>query len=607
MLDYIKSKRTAQFLVIGTILMLLGLIFHYRIEHLGHAFLYLSVFFLGYFASKKAIRDSIQDRSPNVDLLMILAALGALIIQEESEATILLFIFATAEVLEAYVTEKSTSAISSLMSQVPETAQLLQADGQTLEVPTEDLQVGDLILVAKGNQIPIDSLAMNPTTVNEMALTGEAVPVEKEVGDEVFAGTLNEGHAVTLQVTRTSDQTVFSNIIRMVEQAQNQPSKIGAWIDRFERIYVIGVLLAVPLFILALYQLQGLAFHEAFYRGMVLLTVASPCALVASVTPATLSAISKGARNGVLIKGGTALENLAAVDLIYSDKTGTLTYGNFEVLDAVIPEDMLPLVIAMEQSSHHPIAQAIVKHYADVDLSQLPANLSVQEESGMGLSCGDVRVGKPAAFAAYQDPNGYAQSLSAGQTTVIVAKGETVVGYLNLADQVRPESAQAVHDFQKEGVEVLMLTGDNEAVAARIAMEVAVDGFRANCLPQDKIQDVQRSQAAGRVVAMIGDGINDAPALANANVGIAMGSGSAIAMESAELVMVQNNFAKLFQVFKLSHKLNRIIWQNLFFSVGVIIVLITLNILGLLDLTKGVVFHEMSTILVILNGLRLLK
>lgn len=233
---------------------------------------------------------------------MILAALGALIIQEESEATILLFIFATAEVLEAYVTEKSTSAISSLMSQVPETAQLLQADGQTLEVPTEDLQVGDLILVAKGNQIPIDSLAMNPTTVNEMALTGEAVPVEKEVGDEVFAGTLNEGHAVTLQVTKTSDQTVFSNIIRMVEQAQNQPSKIGAWIDRFERFYVIGVLLAVPLFILALNQLQGLSFQDAFYRGMVLLTVASPCALVASVTPATLSAISKGARIGVLIK-----------------------------------------------------------------------------------------------------------------------------------------------------------------------------------------------------------------------------------------------------------------------------------------------------------------
>lgn len=607
MLDYIKSKRTAQFLVIGTILMLLGLIFHYRIEHLGHAFLYLSVFFLGYFASKKAIRDSIQDRSPNVDLLMILAALGALIIQEESEATILLFIFATAEVLEAYVTEKSTSAISSLMSQVPETAQLLQADGQTLEVPTEDLQVGDLILVAKGNQIPIDSLAMNPTTVNEMALTGEAVPVEKEVGDEVFAGTLNEGHAVTLQVTKTSDQTVFSNIIRMVEQAQNQPSKIGAWIDRFERFYVIGVLLAVPLFILALNQLQGLSFQDAFYRGMVLLTVASPCALVASVTPATLSAISKGARIGVLIKGGTALENLAAVDLIYSDKTGTLTYGNFEVLDAVIPEDILPLVVAMEQSSHHPIAQAIVKHYADVDLSQLPDNLNVQEESGMGLICGDVRVGKPAAFADYQDPNGYAQSLSAGQTTVIVAKGETVVGYLNLADQVRPESAQAVHDFQKEGVEVVMLTGDNEAVAERIAKEVAVDDFRANCLPQDKIQDVQRSQAAGRVVAMIGDGINDAPALANANVGIAMGSGSAIAMESAELVMVQNNFAKLFQVFKLSHKLNRIIWQNLFFSVGVIIILITLNILGLLDLTKGVIFHEMSTILVILNGLRLLK
>ena len=607
MLHYMKTRRTAQFLAIGTVLMVLGLIFHYRIQLVGHAFLYLAVFFLGYFASKKAIRVSIQEKAPNVDLLMILAALGALMIQEESEATILLFIFATAEVLEAYVTEKSTSAISSLMSQVPEKALLLQEDGQTVEVPTHQLQVNDRILVAKGSQIPIDSLAMNPTTVNEMALTGETLPVEKEVGDEVFAGTLNEGHAVTLKVSKTSDQTVFSNIIRMVGQAQNQPSKIGSWIELFERYYVIAVLLAVPLFILSLYHLQGLAFQDAFYRGMVLLTVASPCALVASVTPATLSAISKGARIGVLIKGGTALENLAGVNLIYSDKTGTLTYGQFEVLDSLVPASILPLVVAMEQSSHHPIAQAIVKHFCDVDLSQLPANLNVQEESGMGLICGDIRVGKPAAFAHYSDPHGYLRNLSTGQTTVIVAQGDTIVGYFILADQVRPESAQAVHDFQKEGVEVIMLTGDNEAVAQRIAKEVAVDDFRANCLPQDKIKDVQTSQAAGRVVAMIGDGINDAPALANANVGIAMGSGSAIAMESAELVMVQNNFAKLFQVYKLSQKLNTIIRQNLIFSVGVILVLIVLNLFGMLDLTKGVIFHEMSTILVIINGLRLLQ
>lgn len=303
MIDYIKSKRTAQFVILGTITMILGLISQNQAPILGKVFLYLAIFFLGYYASKKAVHVSIREKSPNVDLLMILAALGALIIQEESEAAILLFIFATAEVLEAYATEKSTSAISSLMSQVPETAQLLKADGQTVEVATSDLNVGDVIVVAKGNQIPIDSLAMTATTVNEMALTGEAIPVDKEVGDEVFAGTLNEGHAVKLQVNKRSHETVFSNIIRMVEQAQSQPSKIGATIDHFERYYVMGVLITVPLFILALYYLQALSFQQAFYRGMVLLTVASPCALVASVTPATLSAISKGARIGVLIKG----------------------------------------------------------------------------------------------------------------------------------------------------------------------------------------------------------------------------------------------------------------------------------------------------------------
>lgn len=606
MLEYIKTKRATQFLAIGTMMMILGLFYHNRIPSLGYAFLYLAVFFLGYFALKKAILDSIQEKSPNVDLLMILAALGALMIQEEREAVILLFIFATAEVLEAYVMEKSTSAISSLMSQVPETAQVLQDDGQLVELATSQLRIGDQIVVAKGNQIPIDSIAMNSTTVNEMALTGESIPVEKEVGDEVFAGTLNEGHAVTLKVTKTSDETVFSNIIRMVEQAQQQPSKIGHVIAQFERYYVIGVLLTVPLFILTLYYLYNLSFQNAFYRGMVLLTVASPCALVASVTPATLSAISKGARMGVLIKGGTALENLSATNLIYSDKTGTLTYGHFDVLDFSIPEDILPQVIAMEQSSHHPIAQALVKHFSHVDLSRIPANRKVQEESGVGLICGDIRVGKPAAFSAYKDPNDYCRKLSANQTTVFVAKGDTVIGYFVLADKVRTESAQAVHDFQKEGIEVIMLTGDGEVVAEQIAKEVNVTAFRANCLPQDKIKDVLASQAEGKVVAMIGDGINDAPALANANIGIAMGSGSAIAMESAELVMVQNNFAKLFQVYKLSRKLNKIIWQNLFFSVGVIMVLIALNLFGVLDLTRGVIFHELSTILVILNGLRLL-
>lgn len=607
MLDYLKKTRTAQFLVIGTISMILGLIFHYRIQLLGHAFLYLAVFFLGYYASKKAIRVSIEDRSPNVDLLMILAALGALIIQEESEATILLFIFAAAEVLEAYVTSKSTSAISGLMSQVPETAQLLKADGQTVEVATSELKVGDTIVVAKGNQIPIDSVTMTATTVNEMALTGEAVPVEKAIGDEVFAGTLNEGSAVKLQVAKSSDETVFSNIIRMVEQAQNQPSKIGAAIDGFERFYVIGVLIAVPLFIAALYFGQNLPFQEAFYRGMVLLTVASPCALVASVTPATLSAISNGARIGVLIKGGTALENFASVDLIYSDKTGTLTHGKFQVNEWDIPAQLLPTVVAMEQSSHHPIAQAIVKHFSSVDLSQVASHISVEEEAGMGLVSGDIRVGKPSAFEAYADPNGFTKRLTAGQTTVIVAKGQEVVGYMTLSDQVRQESAQAVADFQELGVSVIMLTGDNEAVAANVAKEVGVKGYQANCLPQDKIQEVQASQAKGQSVAMIGDGINDAPALANSNVGIAMGSGSAIAMESADLVMVQNNFAKLFQVYQLSHRLNKVIWQNLFFSISVIVILILLNLFGLLDLTRGVIFHETSTILVILNGLRLLK
>ncbi len=605
--NYIKTNRRGQFLTIGTILMGFGFVFQLQLEVVSRLTFYLAVFFLGFFACQNAIRLSLKEKIPNVDLLMILAALGALIIQEESEAAVLLFIFSAAEVLENYVTDKSSSAISSLMSQVPEKALRLKENGQTVEVDTSSLRVGDTIIVAKGSQIPIDSLALNPTTVNEMSLTGEAVPVEKEVGDEVFAGTLNEGHMVKLQVAKTSDQTVFSNIIRMVEQARNQPSKIGALIDRFERAYVVSVLLAVPLFILALLFLQNMPLHHAFYRGMVLLTVSSPCALVASVTPATLSSISKGARIGVLIKGGSALESLANLSRIYSDKTGTLTYGDFQVVDCAVPDAILAELVAMEQTSSHPIAQAIVNHFAEVDLSAVDQVIPVQEESGLGLRKGTLRVGKPTAFAAYEDPKGYRKELSEALTTVFVTEKDVIVGYLALSDRVRLESKQAVSHFQRQGIEVVMLTGDNDAVAHKVAQQVGISRYLANCLPEDKIREVQVSRDQGQVVAMIGDGINDAPALANANIGVAMGSGSAIAMESADLVMVQNNFAKLFQVFKLSQRLNRIIWQNLIFSVSVIALLISLNLLGLLDLTQGVIFHEGSTILVILNGLRLLK
>ena len=505
----------------------------------------------------------------------------------------MLLIFAAAEVLEDYATNKSTSAISELMAQVPDTAQVLKENGDVVVTPTKELVIGDIVVVSKGGQIPIDGLIDRNAIVNEAALTGESVPVEKELKEEVFAGTINEGNVFHIEVNKTLNQTMFSNIIRMVEEAQNKPSRIAKFIDRIESKYVIGVLIIIPIFIFFLYYFLSLPLEEAFYRGMVLLTVASPCALMASATPATLSAISNGAKNGILFKGGAAMEALSTMNILYTDKTGTLTYGDFQVVDYHLDQELLKEVIYMEQQSSHPIGRAIVSAFKEINLAQVNQAESIEEIAGSGIKKGAILVGKPDAFKQYDKFDQFEKLLEKGDTTIFVAKGNEVVGYFSLRDRIRPQSASTVADFQKEGIKVYLLTGDNEKVAAQVAKEV-------------KIDFVLKSQGKEEVVGMIGDGINDAPALANADIGIAMGSGSSVAMESSDVVVVKNDLSKLFYSYQLSKKLNKIIIQNVIFSIAVIVSLITLNMFGVLGLPLAVLFHEGSTILVILNGLRLL-
>lgn len=568
---------------------------------------YIAIFFLGFYASKNAVIETIRERSPNVDLLMILAAIGAVIINYESEGALLLLIFAGAEVLENYATSKSTKAISELMSHLPSTASRIGADGEITKIPTEELIQGDIVLVAKGEQIPIDGQADRQVSVNEAALTGESVPVVKEKDEEVFAVTVNDGNSFRLTVTKTSDDTIFSNIVRMVEEAQQRPSKLSKTIDRIESKYVISVLIGVPVFIAILYFFNNLGFEESFYRGMVMLTVASPCALVASATPATLSAISNGAKNGILFKGGAAMEALSTMDILYSDKTGTLTYGDFVVEEYAAGEDTLKEVVTIEQHSSHPIAEAIVKKFKTLDLDSVDDSEPVEEIVGSGMKKGDIIVGKPDAFKDYTDPSNYRDQIIAGNTNIFVGESGQITGYFSLADQVRDEAVHAVENFQNSDIEVVLLTGDNETVAEKVAGEVGITDYTASCLPEDKVRFVNESQKKSKIVGMIGDGINDAPALANADIGIAMGSGSSVAMESSDVVIVKNNLQKLFYSFMLSNRLNRIILANIIFSISVIVILVLLNIFGLLNLPTAVLFHEGSTILVILNGLRLLR
>jgi len=605
--NYLFTNRQGQFLVAGIIFIILGFALMPVEGIYSSIAFYIAIFFLGFYASKNAVIETIRERSPNVDLLMILAAIGAVIINYESEGALLLLIFAGAEVLENYATSKSTKAISELMSHLPSTASRIGADGEITEIPTEELIQGDIVLVAKGEQIPIDGQADRQVSVNEAALTGESVPVVKEKDEEVFAGTVNDGNSFRLTVTKTSDDTIFSNIVRMVEEAQQRPSKLSKTIDRIESKYVISVLIGVPVFIAILYFFNNLGFEESFYRGMVMLTVASPCALVASATPATLSAISNGAKNGILFKGGAAMEALSTMDILYSDKTGTLTYGDFVVEEYAADEDTLKEVVTIEQHSSHPIAEAIVKKFKTLDLDSVDDSEPVEEIVGSGMKKGDIIVGKPDAFKDYTDPSNYRDQIIAGNTNIFVGESGQITGYFSLADQVRDEAVHAVENFQNSDIEVVLLTGDNETVAEKVAGEVGITDYTASCLPEDKVRFVNESQKKSKIVGMIGDGINDAPALANADIGIAMGSGSSVAMESSDVVIVKNNLQKLFYSFMLSNRLNRIILANIIFSISVIVILVLLNIFGLLNLPTAVLFHEGSTILVILNGLRLLR
>lgn len=609
MLKFLVKEKEGRFILTGTIFMLAGFIADkiWNQDMISKILFLISMVFLGYHIAIDAVKSTLSERKPNVDLLMLLAAIGAVLINYHSEGAMLLFIFAGSELLESYVSSKSTNAINELYKHVPDIAKLIKEDGSIVEVKTDELKIGDRISVSKGDQIPIDGYPESEVVVNEASLTGEAVPVKKEIGKEVFAGTINEGNSFVLNVSKLKKDTVFSGIIQMVEEAQSKPSRKEQIIDKIESVYVVIVLIAVPLFIIALQWLLKMSFTAAFYRGMVLLTVASPCALVASATPATLSAISNSAKNGVLFRKAKSIESLQKLDLLLTDKTGTLTTGEFEIEEYFAEEEILKQVVYIEQNSNHPIAKSIVNRFRDLDLSDIDTDIDIEEIAGSGLKMGDIKIGKASNFEAYNDPNDFLSKKESGKTLSIIAKGNEIVGYFIFSDKIREEAYSAIENLKKHKVDVEMLTGDGEAVAKYVSQKLSIPKYMANCFPEDKLKYLEEKNKEYQMIAMIGDGINDAPALARADIGIAMGGGSSIAMESSDMVIVKNDINKIVHSYNLSKKLQSIVVQNIIFSIAVIIILIILNVIGKLDLPSGVVFHEGSTILVIMNGLRLLN
>ena len=577
----------------------------------------------GYDIARHAIPDLFRGHF-DTDILMLAAALGAALLGEWAEGAFLLFLFSLGHAGEHYALDRARHAVNALGDLMPNSAFVRRGE-QFVELPVEQVVVGDVALVRPGDRVPVDGVvAGGASSIDQSPITGESVPVAKQPGDKVFAGTVNQEAALEVEVTRLAADNTLSRVMQMVAEAQSQQSPTQQMTQRFTSKFVPAVLVLTGLVIVVPPMLGWMPLEDSFYRAMLLLVAASPCALAIGTPAAVLSGIAQAARSGVLIKGGVHLENLGMTKVMAFDKTGTLTQGRFAVsdivpLDGTGPEKLLGLAAAAEQQSNHPLALAVVREAQARNLD-LPAANGLQNVPGQGIiSEIDGRpllIGTPDLFLEHLGegiPAEAAQVVekleTGGKTTMVVGSDSRILGVLGLADQARGgirETMQALLDL---GIEKLvLLTGDNEAVAQQIARLAGLTDVRAELMPEDKVEAVRELEAAYGAVAMTGDGVNDAPALATATVGIAMGgAGTAVALETADVALMADDLGQLPFAVGLSRASRRIILQNLAVALLVIAFLILSSVLGWLDLSGTVVLHEGSTILVVLNALRLLR
>ncbi len=562
------------------------------------------------------------DYRADIDLLMLLAAIGAAALGEWVEGTFLLFLFSLANALEHYAMGRATGAIRALGDLTPATARVLDADGSDRIVPVEDVAHGVMVLVRPSERIPVDGVVrIGRSAVDQAPITGESVPVDKAPGDQVFAGTVNGDGALRVETTGGAGERTVDRIITLVAEAQRKKARTEQLATRFERVFVPLVLLAAALLILIPPLLGTWPWETSIYRGLALLVAASPCALALGTPAAVLSGIAQAARHGVLVKGGAQLEALGMVRALAVDKTGTLTVGRPEVTD-VVPLDgdaptLLAVAAAVERQSQHPLAEAIVRR-ATADALELPDAAALESVTARGVRSRvageDVEIGSLRMWADTPDdvPSRVREAVAALQaqarSTMVVRHGSRWLGVIGVADTPRPTARAALDAVRSLGVRpVVMLTGDNEEVATAIGRLVGVDEVQAQLLPEEKALAIEALRARYGGIAMIGDGVNDAPALAQATVGIAMGAaGTAAAMEAADVALMSDDIAQVPFAIGLARRTRTVIVQNLALALGVIAVLIVSTTSGLIGIGPAVVLHEGSTLVVLANALRLL-
>jgi Cd2+/Zn2+-exporting ATPase len=560
----------------------------------------------GYDKAIEGWTETIKNKSLNVEFLMILAATAAFITQDFAEGSILIFIFATSGVLEEYAKSKSEKAFKALLELSPQKAIKL-VNGQEIEVDISDLNIDDRVIVKVGQQVPVDGVIVQGTsTLNEAVITGEYLPVTKTTSDKVYAGSINVESIIEVLVTIDPSQSVVNKIVEFVKEAQTKKTKSETFIDHFESIYVYVVLFISGAFMILPPLFGWLPWGDAFYRGVIVLVVGSPCAVVASITPAILSSLSNAASKGILIKGGESLETLNGIKVVMFDKTGTITKGEPMVEHIVYQNNadqawINQVMVSMERQSSHPLAKAIVRHFKDIESIELVT----KEEAGYGLITqlddDTIHMGRFEGneTCEFQDIN--------DSSVVNLVINQLCVAKVFLKDQLRDGTKETMQSLKSLGLVPVLVSGDRQESVESMATLAGIDHVHYECLPQDKVALIEKYKADFGPVMMVGDGINDAPSLALASIGVAMGSATDVSLETADIVLTQNSLNAILKLKDLAKRMRSIINQNLAFSVLVIATLMVSNVFGLIALPEGVVAHELSTIIVIINSLRLLR
>ncbi|TSI09293.1 heavy metal translocating P-type ATPase [Lysinibacillus sp. BW-2-10] len=617
-----KNKNGNALVMLSGTLIALGFIGSFSdISPLLSTILYAIAMVISGYKPARSAFYAIKSRSLDMNVLMSTAAIGAALIGEWLEGATVVWLFAIGNYLQTKSIERTRDSIRNLMDLAPPEA-WVKVDSDLIKKSVEEINIGDIIVVKPGEKIPLDGeIILGESSVNQAPITGESIPVDKSVGDSVYAGTINEHGSLDIKVTKLVEDTTISKIINLVEEAQEQKAPTEAFVDKFAKIYtpIVFILALVMMVLPPLFRFG--TWGEWFYKGLELLVVACPCALVISTPVAIVSAIGNAAKNGVLIKGGTFLEKAGTITAIAFDKTGTLTEGKPKVSDIKIltgsEGELLSIALSLEEHSTHPIAKSIVGYANEKGIQPKQGEL-FKNIVGKGVQAtiegeiyyaGNLKLFEELHIS-LAEVKKYVQDIqSKGKTVVIIGMKHEIIGVIAVSDTIRETSASALNALKQSGVQqTVMLTGDNEGTAKLIASEANVHRYFAELLPEDKVESIKKLQNEGHYVAMVGDGINDAPALATADLGIAMGgAGTDTAMETADIVLMADNLDKLPHTMKLSRKALTIIKQNIWFSIIIKAAALVLIFPGFLTLWMAVLSDTGAALIVILNSIRLLK